>query len=250
MKYFLANEIKFLTGMQEGAVAPGGGTHMKLSKAAAFVKDHPHYTYYKERSTSKGNDYVLCTPIKFVGNDFNVVNVLQKAKPFNSIDDAMKYLTDNRSLIDDDIVYVVDEKLRRKRQSNLITDVKPIEVFTYVNQDSSERIYIPKDVKDEIFNRSGGVCKICGKPLHKYNYTIDHILPLSRGGTNNPENLRAVHSDCNRLKGNFTDSELKKGTTDFIASQIFNDPSGDVAKKLIRAMVRGAIQQYALPQSG
>lgn len=243
MKYYLCNEIKFLTGMCESAVSPTGGTHMKLSKATNFIESHPHYMIYKERSSSKGNDYVICTPIKFVGNDFNAVDTIQKAKSFGSIDEAFKYLEANRAVIDKDIVFVVDEKLRRKKRSNVLMDAKPIETFAYANMDSSDRIVIPPAVKEEIFNRSKGVCEICGKNLYKQNFQIDHILPLSRGGTNDPANLRAVHCNCNRLKGNFTDGELIKGSGDVVFGQIINNPSSDVAKQLIRAVVRGTIQQ-------
>lgn len=58
------------------------------------------------------------------------------------------------------------------------------------------------------------LCTICNKKMlfgsyygeetqrnSKYAWDIDHIKPKSRGGTDNIDNLRAVHVDCNRLKG-------------------------------------------------
>lgn len=45
-------------------------------------------------------------------------------------------------------------------------------------------------------------CAICGlpptptDPLH-----ADHIVPLSMGGTNTPDNLQAAHRTCNIRKG-------------------------------------------------
>ncbi len=44
----------------------------------------------------------------------------------------------------------------------------------------------------------GKPCVVCGKPAD----TVDHITPLSRGGTNSPDNLQPMCWDCNRRKGN------------------------------------------------
>lgn len=35
-----------------------------------------------------------------------------------------------------------------------------------------------------------------------YGWNIDHRTPISRGGTNKNENLRAVHIRCNQKRGN------------------------------------------------
>ncbi len=44
----------------------------------------------------------------------------------------------------------------------------------------------------------GGRCWICGKPAT----TIDHVIPISKGGTNWPANLRPACRTCNARKGN------------------------------------------------
>lgn len=46
--------------------------------------------------------------------------------------------------------------------------------------------------------RTSDVCWICGKPGSD---SIDHVIPLNRGGTNDPANLRPAHlHPCNRAK--------------------------------------------------
>lgn len=45
-------------------------------------------------------------------------------------------------------------------------------------------------------------CGICGMPMRKQDATIDHIRPLSCGGTNNVSNLQLAHEKCNWDKGN------------------------------------------------
>lgn len=45
-------------------------------------------------------------------------------------------------------------------------------------------------------------CQICGKVLTKETVTIDHIIPVSKGGTNDIENLQPMCRSCNSRKGN------------------------------------------------
>lgn len=44
----------------------------------------------------------------------------------------------------------------------------------------------------------GNRCYLCGKPLKKYH--IDHFIPLAKGGTNDPGNLRLACPKCNLSK--------------------------------------------------
>ena len=51
-----------------------------------------------------------------------------------------------------------------------------------------------------IYNRTEGHCGICGKFIPLEEYTIDHIIPLSKGGTNDLDNLQACCGFCNKAK--------------------------------------------------
>lgn len=59
-----------------------------------------------------------------------------------------------------------------------------------------------------IFERDDYVCAICGEAIdpqlnwpHRLCATVDHIIPLRRGGTDEPDNLQAAHRGCNVSKG-------------------------------------------------
>ena len=45
-----------------------------------------------------------------------------------------------------------------------------------------------------------GVCYYCGRLLGSKDLTMDHIVPLARGGRSTKENLVACCKDCNNKK--------------------------------------------------
>ena len=51
-------------------------------------------------------------------------------------------------------------------------------------------------------SKTGRRCAHCGKPLDLYNMTVDHCIPLSKGGLNKETNLVALCKDCNDEKSN------------------------------------------------
>lgn len=60
-----------------------------------------------------------------------------------------------------------------------------------------------------LFEQCGGICPECTKKMSLNNprarnsyMTIDHIVPLSKGGTNNLGNLRGLCAKCNVARGN------------------------------------------------
>lgn len=65
-----------------------------------------------------------------------------------------------------------------------------------------ERYIFSYEERKAALKRSRGICACCGKKLTTKTMTMDHIIPISRGGTNEPENLIALCEPCNKQKGN------------------------------------------------
>lgn len=72
------------------------------------------------------------------------------------------------------------------------------------------RISIPSEVKSYIFQRDKFQCQSCGKNCQEVNLSIDHIIPLSRGGKNDISNLQTLCLTCNQRKTNKIDPRFRR----------------------------------------
>jgi predicted restriction endonuclease len=54
----------------------------------------------------------------------------------------------------------------------------------------------------EVFKRDQFKCRICGRTAKETKLEVDHIIPVSKGGTDDLDNLQTLCVDCNRGKSN------------------------------------------------
>jgi 5-methylcytosine-specific restriction endonuclease McrA len=73
---------------------------------------------------------------------------------------------------------------------------------------AAEGQFTKQDI-DEIYETQQGRCAYCGITLHGV-YEIDHVIPLSRGGSNWPDNLMITCPSCNSSKNNYLLDEWKE----------------------------------------
>ena len=57
-------------------------------------------------------------------------------------------------------------------------------------------------IVEELIVESNGICPYCKEPITEGTGHVDHIIPVSGGGTNNRSNLVYVCADCNQRKHN------------------------------------------------
>ena len=62
--------------------------------------------------------------------------------------------------------------------------------------------------KHTLFGRQEGICHGCLHAFQFRNFTIDHIVPQARGGTDHLGNLQLLCGACNAMKGTGTQEEL------------------------------------------
>ena len=62
--------------------------------------------------------------------------------------------------------------------------------------------------KHVLFGQQEGLCNGCGVMFPFRNFTVDHMVPQSRGGTDHLDNLQLLCGACNSVKGDRTQEHL------------------------------------------
>ena len=84
----------------------------------------------------------------------------------------------------------------------------------------------------DIYIRDKGTCGICGRFVPPDCFTIDHIIPISKGGTYNYDNLQCCCKKCNQLKDDALPDDFFKVILDVVDFQI----SGKNNKKMKKGL--------------
>lgn len=64
-----------------------------------------------------------------------------------------------------------------------------------------------RSLEKAIFERDHGICQICGRTTEFGDGEIEHKIPKSQNGSDDPENLQWSCHRCNKLKGNTRTNE-------------------------------------------
>jgi len=77
-----------------------------------------------------------------------------------------------------------------KKEIKLLEKLEAIEIH-------KSREPIPEDVRFAVWRRDQSKCVKCGS---KENLEFDHIIPVSKGGSNTERNIQILCEKCNREK--------------------------------------------------
>jgi hypothetical protein len=79
--------------------------------------------------------------------------------------------------------------------------LRPFIRYVSTNQpsesDRAARTHIPDSIRIAVFVRDGGRCRRCRSAT---NLELDHLIPLSKGGSSDESNLQTLCRRCNRRK--------------------------------------------------
>jgi 5-methylcytosine-specific restriction endonuclease McrA len=76
--------------------------------------------------------------------------------------------------------------------------LKSMEQKYYNKYKKTRSCYLPKKIRQKILQKYKFTCQKCGS---KEKLTIDHIKPISKGGTDDFNNLTILCKSCNSRKG-------------------------------------------------
>ena len=114
----------------------------------------------------------------------------------------------------------------------------------------AKRIHFGKETRGIVFEKSHGKCAICGMPLSlnhhsEYNYmTIDHIVPLDKGGRNEMSNYQATCEKCNQIKTNIMPEIFKNNVASVMFESIIND--NEYQNTVLKLIFRRKVKHFVL----
>ena len=98
-----------------------------------------------------------------------------------------------------------------RRDGTLYTVRLPLEVPAAKERMAAVRVAdVPRDyyedaaLRRELFERDRWACQYCGDPVTAETATLDHYVPKSKRGGNEPDNLRTCCLMCNSIKSGRT----------------------------------------------
>lgn len=100
-------------------------------------------------------------------------------------------------------------KERRKNRIKNGSIISRVHCMNTRAKKSSSNGTIKRKEIEELFLIQKGFCKICGCSIAAA-YEIDHIIPLSKEGSNTIDNIQLLCQSCNRHKSNKISDEYKK----------------------------------------
>jgi len=106
------------------------------------------------------------------------------------VEDKQTVWFDDENLTSEQIMALVNQKLRKKARalSNALAEM---------DAPKQRRETISDEVRIFVWQRDGGKCVKCGG---KEKLEYDHIIPVSKGGSNTERNLQILCENCNRSK--------------------------------------------------
>jgi 5-methylcytosine-specific restriction endonuclease McrA len=105
------------------------------------------------------------------------------------------YIWLNTSILDDYNISQLSDAEYRAYIESMMND--PKNIHCEVEEPRREWNAIRAEVSPSVFSRDGYKCVYCGSTK---NLTVDHIIPLARGGSSEPNNLQTLCRNCNSRK--------------------------------------------------
>jgi hypothetical protein len=104
---------------------------------------------------------------------------------------------------------LIDVRMLDDYKMHSMTDAEFRKYITGMLNDEKNWLFDPSEawkewntiknrISEDIYARDGKKCRQCGTTI---DLIVTHIIPLARGGTNDPDNLQVLCRSCNAERG-------------------------------------------------
>lgn len=121
-------------------------------------------------------------------------------------------------------------KATKKLKDYKIVDMETMQQVGDIHKIKRKQFSATERVK--IYNKGKGRCAICGKFVPYDSFTVDHIIPLAKGGTNAMDNLQVACSVCNLIKQDILPEDLMTKLTEIVLYQMKNSYNDKLWKRM------------------
>lgn len=142
----------------------------------------------------------------------------EKAHIFEEFESAHNFIAIHRSALDDRY-HIVDCGAKKTAKTS---------------EGVSERKRFSDIERKVVYAKTKGRCALCGKFMDYDSFTVDHIVPLAKGGTNNMDNLQAACYVCNRIKQDILPQDFMDKVTEIFLHDMKVNYRPDISVKLER----------------
>lgn len=121
-------------------------------------------------------------------------------------------------------------KATKKLKDYKIVDMETMQQVGDIHKIKRKQFSSEERIK--IYNKGKGRCAICGKFIPYDSFTVDHIVPLAKGGTNEIDNLQVACGVCNIIKQDILPEDLMNKLTEIILYQMRNSYDENLWKRI------------------
>lgn len=139
----------------------------------------------------------LARHARWVTNNRDLCNAISRKSNAKNADKKRKIGARYREINREEI----NEKRRLQREQNPSIERVKTAIRRARKRKSGGKL--SANIVQQLLDRQNNLCVCCGSPLNG-KYHLDHIMPLSLGGTNTDDNVQLLLPKCNLQKHNST----------------------------------------------
>lgn len=136
--------------------------------------------------------------MRFRKEYFDAANIFPHHKAKEIVYAFVEYYFTGEFSCGDDTVKAILEASKHQIELDKANDKRNAKKYKTKQE---RRKNISTKLRFEIFERDCFTCQYCGRKSPEVVLSIDHIKPISKGGTNEKQNLITACLDCNKGKG-------------------------------------------------